>query len=81
MFNFNGPITRTEIERFHALSGFLGACIDNVFELIKTLQTIMGVQFVIDSKEKITLEVYEVFYQKLSGFRQFDIPLTLIRET
>lgn len=37
MFNFNGPITRTEIERFHALSGFLGACIDNVFELIKTL--------------------------------------------
>ena len=62
MFNFNGPITRTEIERFYALSGFLGACIDNVFELIKTLQTLMGVQMIIERKEDATNEAHEIAY-------------------
>lgn len=36
---------------------------------------------IIDSKAEITAEAYEVTYQKLSGFRQFDIPMTMLRET
>ena len=43
MFNFGpGPVTLVELERFHALSGFLGGCLENVSELLKTLQTLFG---------------------------------------
>ena len=69
MFNFKGPITRTQIERFHALSGFLGACIDNIFALIKTLQTTTGVQMIIEQNEEIAEQAFHVIYQRLSGFR------------
>jgi hypothetical protein len=45
MFNFGpGPVTRVELDRFHALSGFLGGCVENVEELLKTLQTLFGLQ-------------------------------------
>ncbi len=81
MFNFKGPITRTQIERFHALSGFLGACIDNIFSLIKTLQTLTGVQMIIEQNEDAAEIAYHSIYQRLSAFRQFDIPMTLMRET
>lgn len=43
MFNFGpGPVNRIQLDRFHALSGFLGGCLENVSELSKTLQTLFG---------------------------------------
>ena len=36
---------------------------------------------IIDSKQEIATEAYQAAYQKLSGFRQFDIPMTILRET
>jgi hypothetical protein len=69
MFNFHGPLTRTQIERFHALAGFLGACVDNIIELIKTLQTLTGVQMIIDSNAVIAEDAYNGIYQKLSALR------------
>ena len=41
----------------------------------------MGVQLKIEQNEDASTEAYNVIYQKLSGFRQFDIPMTLMRET
>ena len=81
MFNFKGPITRTQLERFHALSGFLGSCIDNIFALIRTLQTLTGVQLIIDQNEDAAALAYDGIYERLRAFRQFDIPITLMRET
>jgi hypothetical protein len=42
IFNFEEPVTRIQIERFRAMQTFLGGCVGNITEYLKTLQTIFG---------------------------------------
>lgn len=37
IFNFKEPVTRVQIDRFRAMQTFLGGCVGNIIEYLKTL--------------------------------------------
>jgi hypothetical protein len=81
MFNFGpSPVTRVELDRFHALAGFLGGCVENVSELLKTLQTLFGLQIEMKGGSNMVEDAFQISYQKLSGMRELDIPVSMIKK-
>ena len=42
MFNFEGHVTKFQIQRFAAIQGFLGGCVSNIGELTKSISTLVG---------------------------------------
>lgn len=48
MFNFNGTISKFQIDRFKAIQGFLGGCVMNIGDLARSITTLVGVQSHLD---------------------------------
>jgi len=44
MFNFAQPITSFQLDRFKAIQGFLGGCVNNIGDLARSITTLVGVQ-------------------------------------
>jgi len=80
MFNFKGPVTRVQLERFHAMAHFLGGCLDNITEFLKTLQTIFGTQMVLGSCLKQVKVAHRGVSQKLSDIRELELPMVLLNK-
>jgi hypothetical protein len=44
MFNFTQPISQFQLNRFKAMQGFLGGCVNNIGDLARSITTLVGVQ-------------------------------------
>ena len=44
MFNFKGRLTKFQIERFEAIQGFIGGCVNNIGDLAMSITTLVGLQ-------------------------------------
>jgi hypothetical protein len=44
MYNFAQPISSFQIDRFKAIQGFHGGCVNNIGDLASSITTLIGVQ-------------------------------------
>ncbi|TNV86032.1 hypothetical protein FGO68_gene9073 [Halteria grandinella] len=80
LFNFKEPITRIQLERLRAMSKFIGGCLENITEFLKTLQTVFGMQISLGACKNQVKEALYVVQHKLSDCRELELPVNLMRK-
>lgn len=62
------------------MGAFLGGCLDNITEYLKTLQTVFGMQLDIGKCENVVTEAFYGKIQTLSDCRDLEVPINFIRK-
>lgn len=80
MFNFNGPITGVHINRMKALSGFLGGCLANIHDINKSINTMIGIQMVMDGCNESLKVAERGVESNLADYRGIFVPIDAVKK-
>lgn len=78
MINFEQPVTRIQVGRFQAIQHFLGQCIDNITDHLKTLQTVFSMQIEMGTARGLAKQAYFDVGLILSDYRELELPVGII---
>lgn len=75
LFNFPMPITSAQVNRMKALSGFLGGCLSNIHEINRSMNTMVGIQMVMDECQSVIKYAERSIESNLAEYRNIFVPL------
>lgn len=74
MFNFKHGVKKIHIKRFEAMRGFLGGCLQNIEDVTRNMNTLVGIQMNLkDCVDKARLAADQAD-QNLEDIRQINMP-------
>eukprot|EP00347_Sterkiella_histriomuscorum_P005349 403356949 len=80
MFNFKSAISKIQIRRYDAISGFLGGCLANIADISRSITTMIGIQMVIDNCSESANQAEIRVEQNLAEIRSIIVPIDTVKK-
>lgn len=79
MLNFKKPLSQLQRDRFLAMRGLLGGCLDNIADITQSISTVIGVNMVMGNCKRVVEEAEERVESSLKDCVNFSGPIDTMK--